>query len=131
GNLEIMLEMLSEDAVKVQAGAKATLEGWGGQTLSATIRRVEPAGFTKISALGIEEQRVRVILDFLDPAAQWPNLGTGYRVSAKIVVWSAEGVLKVPLGALFRDGNRWACYFVRNGVAALAPLTIGHLNDVE
>lgn len=131
GNLEVMLEMLSEDAVKVQEGAKASLEGWGGQGLTAKVRRVEPAGFTKISALGIEEQRVRVLLDFLDPPSQWQPLGAGYRISAKIGVWSAEGVLKVPLGGLFRDGNRWACYLIRNGAAELVHLTIGHLNDAE
>lgn len=131
GNLEVMLEMLSEDAVKVQKGAKATLEGWGGQSLNAKVRRVEPAGFTKVSALGIEEQRVRVLLDFLDAPEQWQHLGAGYRVSAKIIVWSADGVLKVPLGGLFRDGNRWACYVIRNGLVDLVHLTVGHLNEAE
>ncbi|WP_407166077.1 efflux RND transporter periplasmic adaptor subunit [Bradyrhizobium sp. ORS 111] len=130
-NLEVMLEMLSEDAVKVEEGASATLEGWGGKRLSARVRRVEPAGFTKISALGIEEQRVRVLLDFLDPPEQLQHLGTGYRISAKIVVWTAESVLKVPLGGLFRDGNRWACYVVKSGLANLVHVEVGHLNEAE
>lgn len=130
-NLEVMLEMLSEDAVKVEEGASATLEGWGGKRLSARVRRVEPAGFTKISALGIEEQRVRVLLDFLDPPEQLQHLGTGYRISAKIVVWTAESVLKVPLGGLFRDGNRWACYVVTSGLANLVHVEVGHLNEAE
>ena len=129
--LEVMLEMLSEDAVKVREGASATLEGWGGKELTARVRRVEPSGFTKISALGIEEQRVRVLLDFIGPPETWQVLGNGYRVNAKIVIWNGDNIVKVPMGSLFRDGNRWACYVVSENSAHLTHLEIGHFTDAE
>jgi HlyD family secretion protein len=129
--IEVMLEMLSEDAVKVREGATAKLEGWGGEQLNGRVRRVEPFGFTKISALGIEEQRVRVLLDFTDPIEVWSTLGHGYRINAKIVVWEGAEVLKLPVGALFRHGNNWAVYVVKSGLAERRQITIGHLNDVE
>lgn len=131
GNLEVMLEMLSEDAIKVREGATATLDGWGGETLHARVRLVEPFGFTKISALGVEEQRVRVFLDFTDPPQAWERLGQGYRVTAHIVVWHDDHVLRIPIGVLIRDGNRWAAYVAQGGVAHLQPLEIGHTNDTE
>lgn len=129
--LEIMLEMLSEDAVRIAPGATATVEGWGGGALRAKVRRIEPAGFTKISSLGIEEQRVKVLLDFLDPPEAWRHLGAGFRVTAKIQVWTSPDVLKAPLGALFRSDNRWAAYVARDGVAHLTKIDIGHVNDAE
>jgi HlyD family secretion protein len=129
--LEVMLEMLSEDAVKVREGASATLEGWGGKQLNAQVRRIEPSGFTKVSALGIEEQRVRVLLDFTDPPETWQTLGNGYRVNAKIVIWNHDNVLKVPMGGLFRDGNRWACFVITDNSAQLRHLEIGHFTDTE
>lgn len=129
--LEVMLEMLSEDAVKVRPGSSAVLEGWGGTQLNARVRRIEPSGFTKVSALGIEEQRVRVMLDFTDPPEKWETLGHGYRVNAKITIWNGDNVLKVPLGSLFRDENTWACYAIVGGQAQLKHLEIGHINDAE
>jgi HlyD family secretion protein len=129
--LEVMLEMLSEDAVKVREGASATLEGWGGKQLNAQVRRIEPSGFTKVSALGIEEQRVRVLLDFTDPPETWQTLGNGYRVNAKIVIWNHDNVLKVSMGGLFRDGNRWACFVITDNSAQLRHLEIGHFTDAE
>lgn len=129
--LEVMLEMLSEDSVKVHEAASAKLEGWGGEQLNARVRRVEPFGFTKISALGIEEQRVRVLLDFTDSPETWQMLGHGYRVNAKIVVWKDDNVLKVPIGALFRDGNRWATYVIFNNSAQLRHLEVGHLTETD
>jgi len=129
--LEVMLEMLSEDVVKIREGTPAKLEGWGGEQLNARVRRVEPFGFTKVSALGIEEQRVRVLLDFTDPPETWQILGHGYRVNAKIVVWKGDNVLKVPMGALFRDGNRWVTYVIVDNSAQRVPLEVGHLTDTD
>jgi HlyD family secretion protein len=108
------------------------LEGWGGEKLNARVRRVEPFGFTKVSALGIEEQRVKVRLDFTDPPEKWQSLGHGYRVNAKIAVWKGDDVLKLPMGALFRDGSNWAAYTVTaDNLAQLKHVTVGHLNDQE
>jgi HlyD family secretion protein len=129
--IEVMLEMLSEDAVKVRKGDTATLEGWGGAPLHMRVRRIEPYGYTKISALGIEEQRVHVLLDFTDPPEQWATLGHGYRVVGKIQIWDGKQVLKLPMGALFRDGARWAVYRVENRTARLQHVELGHLNDIE
>jgi HlyD family secretion protein len=129
--LEVVLEMLSEDAVKVREGASAILEGWGGEELQARVRRIEPFGYTKISALGIEEQRVRVRLDFLDPPQAWRTLGHGYRVSARIVTWEGADVLRVAAGALFRNGNVWAVYAVAGSTAQLRHVVVGHLNGLE
>ena len=130
--LEVVLEMLSEDAVKVREGATAMLEGWGGEKLNARVRRVEPYGYTKVSALGIEEQRVKVRLDFTDPPEKWQSLGHGYRVNAKIAVWKGDDVIKLPMGALFRDGSNWAAYTVTaDNLAQLKHITVGHLNDQE
>jgi HlyD family secretion protein len=123
--------MLSEDAVKVHQGDSATLEGWGGSPLHMRVRRIEPFGYTKISALGIEEQRVHVLLDFTDPAEKWAALGHGYRVVGQIQIWNGKQVLKLPMGALFRDGTRWAVYKVEDGRAQLAHVELGHLNETE
>lgn len=130
-HLEAMLEMLSEDAVKLREGMDATLEGWGGAPLAARVRRVEPFSYTKISALGIEEQRVHVFLDITDPGDAWRAMGHGYRVTGKVVVWRGEGVLKLPMGALFRDGERWAVYAHEEGLARLRHVRLGHLNQSE
>jgi HlyD family secretion protein len=129
--IEVMLEMLSEDAVKVHKGDIGTLEGWGGAPLHMRVRRIEPYGYTKISALGIEEQRVHVLLDFTDPPEQWTTLGHGYRVVGKIQIWDGKQVLKLPMGALFRDGARWAVYKVVDGTARLQHVELGHLTDTE
>lgn len=130
--LEIVSDLLSTDAVRVKPGARARIEQWGGDnTLSAIVRRIEPSGFTKISALGVEEQRVNVVLDFGDPAAAWAALGDAYRVEVRIVVWEAADVLKVPTSALFRDGERWAVYRVIDGRARRTPVNIGHQTGQE
>jgi HlyD family secretion protein len=131
--LEVVVEMLSEDAVKVHPGATALLSAWGsGVDLHGTVRRVEPYGFTKISALGIEEQRVNVVIDFVDPAPAWERLGHGYRIDVSIVVWRAEDVLKLPLGALFRRHNRWAVYTVDSArLVRSQEVEIGHTNNLE
>jgi HlyD family secretion protein len=130
--LEVGVDLLSADAVKVQAGDRAVFEEWGGdEPLHARVRRVEPYGFTKISALGIEEQRVNVILDFTDPREKWEALGHGYRVEARIVLWEGDDVLKLPLSALFRDGERWAVFAVEDGVARLRHVERGRHTGLE
>lgn len=128
-DLEIVVDLLSTDAVKVKAGADARIEGWGGpKPLIAKVRRVDPAGFTKVSALGIEEQRVNTILDLTSAREDLPTLGHDFRVFVRITVWSAKDVLKVPLGALFRQGNEWAVFRVVDGTALLTPVKIGQRN---
>jgi HlyD family secretion protein len=130
--LEIVADLLSTDAVRVKPGVRTIVEQWGGdQQLEARVRRVEPAGFTKISALGVEEQRVNVVLDFVDPAAAWAALGDAYRVEVRVVIWEAPAVLKVPTGALFRERQQWAVYVVRNGRARRAPIEVGHQTGQE
>ena len=110
-DLEIEVDLLSSDAVRVPDAAEARITGWGGDPLNATVRRVEAAGFTKVSALGIEEQRVKAILDIDDPQAAWTALGHGYRVIVHIITAREEALL-VPLGALFRRGEDWAVFVV-------------------
>lgn len=130
--LEIVVDLLSLDAVRVQPGARVLVEQWGGdRTLAARVRRVEPSGFTKVSALGVEEQRVNVILEFTDPAEAWKALGDGYRVEARIVTWESADVLKVPTAALLRVGAQWAVFVVKDGRAVQVPVTLGHQNGQE
>lgn len=129
-NLEVEIDVLSSDAVSIPPDAKVILEYWGGpEPLEAQVRLVEPAGFTKISALGVEEQRVWVIADFVSPRSQWENLGDAYRVEAKIVTWESEDVLKVPNGALFRRGKNWNVFVVENEIAQAKTVSIGHRGE--
>ncbi len=121
--LEIVADLLSSDAAEVELGASATISGWGGADLRARVRRIDPAAFTKISALGLEEQRVHVILDLVDPPPQ--NLGHDYRVDVRVATWEGRDVLRVPSTALFRHGQRWAVYVVRGGRASLASVEVG------
>ncbi|MCI0392701.1 MAG: efflux RND transporter periplasmic adaptor subunit [Acidobacteria bacterium] len=128
-SLEIVVDVLSADAVKVKLGAAVMIEGWGGeQPLEARVRLIEPQAFTKISALGIEEQRVNVIADFIDPPAA---LGDGYRVEARIVIWEAPDLLKVPVSALFRHGQGWSVFIVENGIVRRRDVEIGHRTTAE
>ncbi|MCK5623632.1 MAG: HlyD family efflux transporter periplasmic adaptor subunit [Alphaproteobacteria bacterium] len=130
-DLEIVVDLLSGDAVRIREGAEVTIEDWGGVSLAGRVRRVEPYAFTKVSALGIEEQRVNVIVDFTDPQEKWQGLGHGYRVDAHILDWRGEDVLKLPLGALFRDGDSWAVFVAEDGVAKLRHIEIDHGNGRE
>jgi HlyD family secretion protein len=124
--IEIVSDLLSTDAVKVRPGARAIVDQWGGdRPLDARVRRVEPSGFTKVSALGVEEQRVNVVLDFADPSAAVAALGDAYRVEVAIVVWERDEVLKVPTGALFRRGEQWAAYVADAGRARERTVTVG------
>lgn len=127
--LEIVIDLLSSDAVKVEPGATVMIEGWGGdEPLRARVKYIEPAAFTKVSALGIEEQRVNVIAELVEPMAK---LGDGYRVDARIVLWEGKNILKVPTSALFRDGSRWSLYTIEDGVAHRRPVKIGRMNPFE
>lgn len=131
-DLETRIEVLSRDGVMVRPGARVWLEQWGGpQPLEARVRLVEPSAFTKISALGVEEQRVYVIADFVDPLARRPTLGDNYRVEARIVVWESPSVLKVPSGALFQRGQTWQTYVLDGRTARLRTVQPGHTNGRE
>lgn len=130
--LEIVSDLLSSDAVRVSAGDAVLIEQWGGgRTLRGRVRRVEPAGFLKISALGVEEQRVNVIVDFIDPAQAASELGDAYRVEVRIVVWEQADTLKVPVGALFRQGDDWAVFVAEGRRARLRRIELGHRNSEE
>ena len=124
--LEVEVEVLSTQAVKIAPGTRVQFDRWGGEAaLAGVVRVVEPSGFTKVSALGVEEQRVRVIVDFASPREQWARLGDGYRVEARFVVWEGADVLQVPAGALFRHRSGWAVFRVADGRAQLVPVEIG------
>lgn len=131
-DLEIEVDVLSTDAVQIQPGAAVSIEHWGGEhALKGVVRLVEPRAFTKISALGVEEQRVNVIIDFTDPFEKWSSLGDGFRVEARIVTWRADDVVKAPAGALFRSGGQWSVFVVADGKAALRPVTPGRRSSLE
>lgn len=130
-DLEAEIEMLSSDAVGVQRGATASIEQWGGdRPLKGIVTLVEPGGFTKISALGVEEQRVKVRVDFAEPLPAGRTLGDRYRVEARIVTWQSDRVVQVPTGALFRRGADWTTFTVVNGHAKLTKVEIAHQNGV-
>ena len=130
--IEIVSDLLSTDAVKIRPGARVILEQWGGEKpLEGKVRRVEPSGFTKISALGVEEQRVNVVIDITTPHEQWTTLGDGYRVEVRIVVWEKGNVLKVPTSALFRRGEDWVVFAITSGLAEERKIEIGQRNGLE
>jgi HlyD family secretion protein len=129
GKIEIVTDVLTTDAVNIKPGAPVFLEGWGGDhPLRAKVRLVEPAGFTKISALGVEEKRVNIIADFVDSPA---GLGDGFRVESRIVTWESPDVLKIPGSASFRDPEGWSVFVIQNGRANLRHVRIGHRNQIE
>jgi HlyD family secretion protein len=130
--LEIVADFLSTDAVRIRTGQHVLIERWGGgNVINGRVRRVEPSGFTKVSALGVEEQRVNVIIDFDRPADAFAQLGDRYRVEVRVVVWEERGVVKVPISSLVRDGNRWTVFAVRDGRASRTPVEIGQRNDTD
>lgn len=125
--LEVEVDVLSSDAVRIAPGMRVLFERWGApEPLEGRVRRVEPVGFTKTSALGVEEQRVLVIADITSPHEQWARLGDAYRVNARFVLWESHDVLRVPTSALFRHNGGWAVFVVERGRAALRPLDPGH-----
>ncbi|MFO0829216.1 MAG: HlyD family efflux transporter periplasmic adaptor subunit [Phycisphaerales bacterium] len=131
-DLELVVDVLSRDGVAIREGAPVRLEQWGGEKpLRGSVRKVEPAAFTKISALGVEEQRVNVIIDFLDPPQDRKGLGDAFRVEARIETWSANDVLTVPTGALFRHASSWAVFAIRDGVAEMRNVDVGQRNGTQ
>ena len=130
--LEIVADLLSTDAVRVAPGNRVLVEQWGGRTtLDGVVRRVEPSGFTKISALGVEEQRVNVVVDFANIPEASRTLGDGYRVEIRVVVWEQTDVIAVPIGSLFRRGDGWAVFVAENGRARLRPVGVGERNTQD
>ena len=127
-NLELVVELLSVDAVKVREGATAAVEGWGGMPLAAKVTRIEPAGFTKVSALGIEEQRVRTILRLQNTEVAADRLGHEFRVFVKINTYESRNALRVPISALFRKRDQWTVYAVERGRARSVPVELGQRN---
>ena len=129
--IEIVADLLSTDAVRIPQGADVLIEQWGGPNpLKARVRRIEPAGFMKVSALGVEEQRVNVIMDLEDGAAAG-RLGDGYRVEVRVIIWRENDVVKVPVGSLFRRGEEWAAFVVDGDRVRLQPVALGERNDSE
>jgi HlyD family secretion protein len=130
--LELVVDVLSEDAVAVHPGMPARLLHWGGEPpLSAKVRRVEPSAFTKTSALGVDEQRVNVILDPDGPPDGWRAIGDGFHAEVEITVWSHPDVLQVPTSALFRQGAGWAVFVVARGRAVVRGVQMGHRGALQ
>lgn len=131
-DLELRIEVLSRDGVAIQPGARVIVEQWGGPApLEARVRLVEPSAFTKISALGVEEQRVYVIADFVSPPEERLSLGDSYRIEARVVVWEGKNVLRVPAGALFQRGSDWQTFVVSRGRTTLRAIKAGRTNGLE
>jgi HlyD family secretion protein len=130
--LELVVDVLSQDAVALRPGMVAYVVHWGGdRPLDAKVRRVEPAAFTRTSALGVDEQRVNVVLDMVAPPVQWRALGDGFAVEIEITLWSKPDVLKVPTSALFRDGPAWAAFVVSGGRAVTKHVEPGHRGALD
>ena len=129
--LEVRIDLLSMDAVRVRPGMRVVLERWGGEPLEGRVRRVEPRGFERVSALGVEEQRVPVWVTIESPREGWAALGQGYRVEGRFILWAAEDVLQVPTSALFRVGDRWQVFVVENGRAGLRAVTPGRRSGLS
>lgn len=127
--LELVVDVLTSDAVSIKPGHRVQIAEWGGAPLSAVVRTVEPSAFTRVSALGVDEQRVNAIIDLRDPYDQWSALGDGYRVEAHIEVLRTGQALLAPQSALFRSEGRWATYLVQDGTARLTPVEVGRRND--
>ncbi|TIQ24395.1 MAG: HlyD family efflux transporter periplasmic adaptor subunit, partial [Mesorhizobium sp.] len=126
-NLEVAVDLLSADAVRIAPATRAQISDWGGdRALRATVRRVDPAAFTKVSALGIEEQRVTAVLDMDDTDAR---LGHGYRVFVEMTVWECPKCVQVPIGALFRTGGKWSVFVADRGRVRQAEIEIGHMSE--
>ena len=127
-DLEVVADLLSTDAVQIKTGSPVQIDGWGGPSVKGLVSRIDRAGFVKVSALGIEEQRVRTTIDFAEPPEVWSRLGHDFRVIVHVQVWSSDSVLTVPVGALFRKGGEWAVYVVDAGRARTTPVKIAHRN---
>lgn len=128
--LEVVVDLLTTDAVHVKPGTAVVIHGWGGdRALAGRVRRIEPSAYTKPSALGIDEQRVNVLVAITEPREKWGELGDGYRVETRLVLWRGDRVLQVPQGAVFRHGDGWAVFRASGGTAKLTPVAIGHRGE--
>lgn len=127
--LELVVDLLTTDAVRVAPGTPVVVTGWGGESLNGRVSRVEPSGFTRQSALGVDEQRVDVIVALTDPPERWARLGDGYRAETRLVLWHADSVLQVPGGAVFRRGSGWAVFRIQGDIASLVPVQVGHRGE--
>ena len=128
-DLEVAVDLLTTDAIRVKEGDKVIVTRWGGDAdLQGAVRRVEPSAFTKVSALGVEEQRVWVIVDIASPRETWISLGDGYRVEVKIIVGETDHATVVPVGALFRRGDAWNVFVVEDGRAQIRQIQVAHLS---
>ena len=128
--LEVIVDLLTTAAVQITPGTPVAIDGWGGEgTLNGRVRLVEPSGFTRPSALGIDEQRVNVIVAITDPHDRWAALGDNYRVENRLVLWRGEDVVQVPQGAIFRHGDGWAAYRIDHGTTSLITVQPGHRGD--
>ncbi len=131
-DLEVVVDVLTTDAVQIRPGMPVRIERYGaGTPLDGRVRMVEPSAFTKISALGVEEQRVNVLIDLVSPPEQWKTLGDGYRVETRIIVFSDKHAVKAPAGALFREGNQWAAFVLSGGRARKRVVEVERRNGVE
>jgi len=128
-DLEVVADLLSTDVVGIKPDAPVLIDGWGGAPIKAHVTRVDPVGFLKVSALGIEEQRVRVTIDFDDAPKSWSALGHDFRATVHVTVWNSDNTLMLPVGALFRKGDSWAVFLVKQGRARIALVQIGHRNS--
>jgi HlyD family secretion protein len=128
--LEVAVDVLSFDAVQIKAGAQVEISRWGGVLLQGIVRLVEPVGFTEVSALGVEEQRVWVVVDIVSDDEQWQSLGDGYRVEAAFILWQADDVLQVPVSSLFRVDDQWTLYIVEDGYAQWRQVELGQRNGL-
>lgn len=128
-DLELEIDVLSSDAVKIQPGQHVIIQHWGGDfDLTGIVRLVEPSAFTKVSALGVEEQRVNAIIDIINPVQERPTLGDGFRVEVRIIVWEGSDLLLVPMSCLFREDDDWLVFVMRDGLAHKQPVQISHRN---
>ena len=131
GNLEVRVEVLSSDAVKIRQGTEVLFKRWGNdEPLTGRVQRVEPAGFTKVSSLGVEEQRVLVIVDITSPPEKWLALGDGYRMEAHFIIWEGKNILQIPASAIFRLGSKWAVFVEEKGKARRRVVEIGQRNGL-
>jgi multidrug efflux pump subunit AcrA (membrane-fusion protein) len=129
--MEVLVDLLSMDATRVEAGMRVELVRWGGEeTLEGRVRRVEPSGFTRISALGVEEQRVPVWIEFASPQGDWASLGDGFRIEARFILWEGEGIVQIPTSALFREADAWHVFVVDNGRAHLRQVETGRRSSL-
>ncbi|HVZ35130.1 MAG TPA: HlyD family efflux transporter periplasmic adaptor subunit, partial [Polyangiaceae bacterium] len=130
--LEAVVDLLTTDAVRVRAGTPVEIIDWGGeQRLPGHVRHVEPSAFTRPSALGVDEQRVNVIVTLDGPMETRAELGDGYHIAVRLILWAGEQVSQIPLGAVFRQGNGWACYVVDGDVARLRSIDVGHRGETS